>query len=218
MARFTNYYSCDKCDTEWSDTWDCMCDDRCPNCNTSISPYESDDHGEDNDDDDEDDDGRVDLDEDDLEQIVRESLAGIDADTDYVGTKDRYTHSEAAVALMLWESYVDMDVRRARPDSLAEIADDYGAGTVREFMLPLAVLVELMWVYSGNKQGNALDDWSFDWEVCPAVIEVIDWHKVCFDPKRLPTKEELFAQVLKHLRGELEKKKPASPKGRQLTL
>ena len=37
---FRNYYEC-SCGTEWDDEWTSMCDDRCPKCNTSISPYTS---------------------------------------------------------------------------------------------------------------------------------------------------------------------------------
>lgn len=25
-------YYCPDCDIEWSDTWDCACDDECPSC------------------------------------------------------------------------------------------------------------------------------------------------------------------------------------------
>lgn len=40
MPTYQNYYKCD-CGTEWQDEWDCMCDDRCPVCNTSTQPYDS---------------------------------------------------------------------------------------------------------------------------------------------------------------------------------
>lgn len=43
MAWFLNYYKCGRCATEWTDEWSCMCDDRCPNCDCSMSPLESDD-------------------------------------------------------------------------------------------------------------------------------------------------------------------------------
>lgn len=38
---FTNHYKC-TCDHEWQDQWSCPCDDRCPECDTSISPHRSD--------------------------------------------------------------------------------------------------------------------------------------------------------------------------------
>lgn len=41
-CRFLNHYRCDACDEEWSDRWSCACDDDCPSCGTSISPYDSD--------------------------------------------------------------------------------------------------------------------------------------------------------------------------------
>jgi len=39
---FRNYYRC-PCGVKWQDEWDCTCDDRCPSCNTSCSPYKSED-------------------------------------------------------------------------------------------------------------------------------------------------------------------------------
>ena len=44
---YRNHYRC-VCGHEWTDEWDCMCNDRCPKCNTEIEPYQSDDLGEDN--------------------------------------------------------------------------------------------------------------------------------------------------------------------------
>ena len=39
-----NFYRCPDCETEWEDTWDCACDDRCPVCGAkNISPYDSED-------------------------------------------------------------------------------------------------------------------------------------------------------------------------------
>ena len=38
--RFTNYYEC-SCGCRWEDNWSCMCNDRCPDCDTEIEPYES---------------------------------------------------------------------------------------------------------------------------------------------------------------------------------
>jgi hypothetical protein len=37
---FRNYYRC-PCGNEWTDEWECTCDDRCPECGTSCSPYHS---------------------------------------------------------------------------------------------------------------------------------------------------------------------------------
>ena len=38
--RFLNYYV--HCGTEWTDEWDCMCNDQCPECHTKdIEPYQS---------------------------------------------------------------------------------------------------------------------------------------------------------------------------------
>ncbi|WP_444679581.1 hypothetical protein [Halomonas sp. E19] len=41
--RWLNHYECSECGNEWSDEWSCQCDDRCPACDTSCSPIESDD-------------------------------------------------------------------------------------------------------------------------------------------------------------------------------
>jgi hypothetical protein len=40
-SMFTNHYRC-VCGTEWEDTWDCACNDRCPSCNKEIEPHHSD--------------------------------------------------------------------------------------------------------------------------------------------------------------------------------
>jgi hypothetical protein len=38
--RFLNYYV--HCRTKWTDEWDCMCNDQCPECQTKdIEPYQS---------------------------------------------------------------------------------------------------------------------------------------------------------------------------------
>lgn len=37
---FLNVYEC-SCGATWQDEWDCACDDRCPDCNTAISPVTS---------------------------------------------------------------------------------------------------------------------------------------------------------------------------------
>jgi hypothetical protein len=39
MAKwFKNSYECSECGTTWTDEWSCMCDDRCPKCNTETEP------------------------------------------------------------------------------------------------------------------------------------------------------------------------------------
>jgi len=43
MPWFINHYRCERCDTEWQDEHDCTCDDKCPNCNLAMTPYESED-------------------------------------------------------------------------------------------------------------------------------------------------------------------------------
>jgi hypothetical protein len=40
-TRYLNHYRC-VCGHEWTDEWDCMCNDRCPKCDTEIEPYQSD--------------------------------------------------------------------------------------------------------------------------------------------------------------------------------
>jgi len=38
MAWYRKFYRC-PCGHEWEDEWDCLCNDRCPNCNAEIEPY-----------------------------------------------------------------------------------------------------------------------------------------------------------------------------------
>jgi len=39
MAWFNKYYRC-PCGQLWQDEWDCLCNDRCPACNTECEPYD----------------------------------------------------------------------------------------------------------------------------------------------------------------------------------
>lgn len=39
---YKNHYRCD-CGAEWTDEWDCMCNDHCPDCDAEIEPYKSED-------------------------------------------------------------------------------------------------------------------------------------------------------------------------------
>ena len=43
MAWFRNYYRHEACDVEWTDEWSCACNDRCPECDAEIEPYNLDD-------------------------------------------------------------------------------------------------------------------------------------------------------------------------------
>lgn len=38
---YINHYECQGCDVEWSSEWDCMCNDKCPECGSEIEPHES---------------------------------------------------------------------------------------------------------------------------------------------------------------------------------
>jgi hypothetical protein len=38
---YINYYLCERCGCSWTDPWDCMCNDRCPNCDIEMTPYAS---------------------------------------------------------------------------------------------------------------------------------------------------------------------------------
>ena len=51
MAWFRNYYRCARCGQEWIDEWSAMCDDDCPHRGARhMSPYKSEDAGEESDD------------------------------------------------------------------------------------------------------------------------------------------------------------------------
>ena len=38
--KYQNFYRCE-CGEEWNDEWDCMCNDKCPVCDSEIEPYKS---------------------------------------------------------------------------------------------------------------------------------------------------------------------------------
>lgn len=37
---YRNFYRC-PCGCEWDDEWDCMCNDRCPDCDAECEPFDS---------------------------------------------------------------------------------------------------------------------------------------------------------------------------------
>ena len=39
--KFRNHYRCPHDGTQWTDSWSCMCNDRCPVCHAEIEPYAS---------------------------------------------------------------------------------------------------------------------------------------------------------------------------------
>jgi hypothetical protein len=39
MTWYNKFYRCPS-GHEWQDEWNCLCDDRCPVCNTSCEPYD----------------------------------------------------------------------------------------------------------------------------------------------------------------------------------
>ena len=39
MRWFRKHHTC-PCGTDWWDEWDCLCNDRCPNCDAEIEPDE----------------------------------------------------------------------------------------------------------------------------------------------------------------------------------
>ena len=40
MAWFLKSYRCDECGVGWTDEWSCACNDRCPECDAEIEPFE----------------------------------------------------------------------------------------------------------------------------------------------------------------------------------
>ena len=42
---YRNHYRC-PCGCEWQDEWDCMCNDRCPDCDAECEPVCSEEFGE----------------------------------------------------------------------------------------------------------------------------------------------------------------------------
>lgn len=46
LIKLLNKYHCEDCNTKWEDTWSCAVDNECPRCNADISPYNSEEVGE----------------------------------------------------------------------------------------------------------------------------------------------------------------------------
>lgn len=38
---YLNHYYCEDCDLDWTDEWDCQCDNECPNCGADYTPVRS---------------------------------------------------------------------------------------------------------------------------------------------------------------------------------
>jgi hypothetical protein len=38
-VMYRKFYKCGRCGYEWEDTWSCLCNDRCPECNTETEPH-----------------------------------------------------------------------------------------------------------------------------------------------------------------------------------
>jgi hypothetical protein len=36
--RYRKFYRCEVCGHLWEDEWNCLCNDRCPQCNTETEP------------------------------------------------------------------------------------------------------------------------------------------------------------------------------------
>ena len=47
MLQYINYYECPRDETRWEEIWECKCNDRCPTCNSEVTPYRSKEIGED---------------------------------------------------------------------------------------------------------------------------------------------------------------------------
>lgn len=43
MAWFLKHYHHEECEAEWVGEWSCVCNDRCPVCDTEIEPYDDED-------------------------------------------------------------------------------------------------------------------------------------------------------------------------------
>ncbi len=43
MPWFRKYYRHNECDANWTDTWSCACNDKCPACGAEIEPFDCDD-------------------------------------------------------------------------------------------------------------------------------------------------------------------------------
>lgn len=41
--EFRNFYECGRCGEKWEDVWTATCDDDCPKCGLTMTPYKSED-------------------------------------------------------------------------------------------------------------------------------------------------------------------------------
>lgn len=110
MTWFNKYYRCSQ-GHEWQDEWDCLCDDRCPVCNESCSPY---DHAE--------------IDEDPQEQALHESLVHGQGTTLVSAQDGVLTIEHIPFIMFIRKDYTHEETPLDFPDGCVDLRDLHSSG------------------------------------------------------------------------------------------
>lgn len=103
------------------------------------------------------------------------------------------TISNVETALCLWEAVLEATMNDHVPRWLEVYRGDEGTFAARQLMMHLASDVDDLWDSLGEDPAAIVG--AFDWEFCPAVLELMPDHYT------LPTKAEILAHF-KFISGE----------------
>ena len=92
-----------------------------------------------------------------------------------------YSAAEMQAALCVWEAMLDKRMSSKEPESpFMRTWDNSGAHEMRDLATEIAVWIEAL--FEGSERGDMSHPWnalcdalSFDWEIVPAVIDMIEW-------------------------------------------
>jgi len=88
-------------------------------------------------------------------------------------TQPVYTHSEALAAICLFEAMLECVLHDKTADTpLMRVWANDGVCAMRNISLSNAKLAD--WLFA-NAPSDLFDRFTFDWEMCPAIIEAINW-------------------------------------------
>lgn len=132
-------------------------------------------------------------------------------------SKTEYSLGEVECAMVIAEVITEATARGTLSPGLKEAFENWGSGAIRLFIIqhvaPLAQ--EMMNLF--HAQGD--NYWSFDWEIMPALVDVLEWEKFSDytdEHTWLPTPQTLHRQVLIELTETLIQERPKAV--RQLSL
>jgi hypothetical protein len=107
-------------------------------------------------------------------------------------------HETVATALCVWEAMIDANVKdTARETALARQWDGVGTAEMRDHAIAIAQWIEADITTDPAFNGLA-DQWSFDWDVVPAILRFVQWSDDGWSEPEM-TVSELLDAVRAHI-------------------